>query len=345
MRYNHHQTFSNLLFVCLRFETETIDQEALPRAVLPETMSLPPGVSDHTDLGRMQKQITEEAEDGLYLKVSKWGKFCPVSYYKMGKFVNANVYNSLIHKNEFFLFASDRAMKEFIQNPNRFTYLPPTLPPIRVSLLGPPNSGKTSLAQKLHEEFGLEVINVDNLVSSYLTKLKETEFYEDLLDGDVLSSEVCNNLVLEALQRIETSINQTPGGMHPPHTGWVLDGFPQTEKEARFLIDHDILPDKILELHDGKRINLNSSIETEVETLKKRSSEIETKQGIFELAYDTYAETIEATKSCYLELQPPVTVHRVVCTGTLFQTFGMLKRHMHPFLPNAVNVDGNSEFS
>jgi adenylate kinase len=92
-------------------------------------------------------------------------------------------------------------------------------------LLGPPGAGKGTQAERLVKDFGLPYLATGNMLRDAVRE--ETELglkakaYMDR--GDLVPDELIIAMILDALEKQDTS------------AGFILDGFPRTERQAQAL--------------------------------------------------------------------------------------------------------------
>jgi adenylate kinase len=96
---------------------------------------------------------------------------------------------------------------------------------LNLILLGPPGAGKGTQAERLVKDFGLPYLATGNMLRDAVRE--ETELglkakaYMDR--GDLVPDELIIAMILDALEKQDTS------------TGFILDGFPRTERQAQAL--------------------------------------------------------------------------------------------------------------
>lgn len=85
-----------------------------------------------------------------YYSLSKFGTFCPVSILDSDRYIK-NIYYPVLYRHNIYYMRDYDSMMKFIANPLLYTNQPPPLPNIlpQISIIGPPLSGKTTLAKRL----------------------------------------------------------------------------------------------------------------------------------------------------------------------------------------------------
>ncbi|CAD7949823.1 unnamed protein product [Amoebophrya sp. A120] len=94
--------------------------------------------------------------------------------------------------------------------------------PLRMCVLGPLGSGRSTQAARIAEDFGVVHVDVNTMVSKPAESVTDEELCEKV--GDRLRQADC-------LRR-----------------GWVLDGFPQTEHQASYLKKAHLWPSRVVHL-------------------------------------------------------------------------------------------------
>jgi len=132
--------------------------------------------------------------------------------------------------------------------------------------LGPPGSGKGTQAQLLAQIFGLSHISTGDILRQAITDktqlgLEAQNFVEK---GELVPDQLLLNLIHEALNGPQVS------------AGWILDGFPRTVVQARFL-------DELLKEFSSLSvfvINLEVPDQVLIERLLQRGRQDDTKEII-----------------------------------------------------------------
>ncbi|MEM4598522.1 MAG: nucleoside monophosphate kinase [Candidatus Diapherotrites archaeon] len=91
--------------------------------------------------------------------------------------------------------------------------------------MGPPGSGKSTMAKKLVEEYGLAHFSTGDIIREKIAKDKKfKEMFEGLIkEGKLLDDENTKKLLLEKLKQSKIE------------NGFILDGYPRTVKQAEDL--------------------------------------------------------------------------------------------------------------
>ncbi|GMF23164.1 unnamed protein product [Phytophthora fragariaefolia] len=115
--------------------------------------------------------------------------------------------------------------------------------PPNIILLGPTGSGKSTQSTKLVEEFGVVYVSAGNLLREAASDSsgKYADITRLMNAGDLVPDDVVQDMVLSRLLQPDCKAR-----------GWLLEGFPRTDTQARVFISHGAKPDvvAILELSD-----------------------------------------------------------------------------------------------
>jgi adenylate kinase len=101
------------------------------------------------------------------------------------------------------------------------------VPELNLVLLGPPGAGKGTQAERLAEDFGLPYIATGNMLRDAVREESElgAKAKEYMDRGDLVPDELIIEMIKERLDKPDAA------------SGFILDGFPRTEKQAEALDD------------------------------------------------------------------------------------------------------------
>ncbi|ESO88925.1 hypothetical protein LOTGIDRAFT_62291, partial [Lottia gigantea] len=98
---------------------------------------------------------------------SRWLKNCPVALFE-GNMVPGKPEFAVSFLDKIYCLSSAEAMEKFLKNPRPYLLPPQPRPPCKLSILGPPLSGKTTLSHLLANKYSAKVIDVDELMKPKL---------------------------------------------------------------------------------------------------------------------------------------------------------------------------------
>ncbi|KAL3268319.1 hypothetical protein HHI36_007437 [Cryptolaemus montrouzieri] len=187
-----------------------------------------------------------------YFLLSQFGRTCPVQYNKgevaMQLFLpmeqKFNVF-PIIHRQYIYFVIGKDEKREFQKNPLKYVDIDPfkfPLIPVRLAIIGPPKCGKSALADRFRNELGLKVITkgqAARYVMNYLTySTLAVSMEERLRDGLDLKEKMVLSCV-EASMFDPRAVTQ----------GVVMDGFPSSAKEVKYLASMGLTPHLVIDLY------------------------------------------------------------------------------------------------
>ncbi|XP_030201853.1 adenylate kinase 9 isoform X2 [Gadus morhua] len=242
---------------------------ALKRASVPVLLSqsdeLLPTEMDtlQEDLHRVMSS-SDNVAPGFRWRRSRWGRTCPVALQE-GSIIQGTSKFCVGFQAKAYFLSSKEAYQKFLESPQRYLRPPMPSPPCKVSVVGPPLSGKSTLCGLLARHYGATVVDVEALM--LLAALEQDKTTEDAIHTGVEEIEmemdqddqqdevkddhpVVKEFVLTEPSFSEPSTDQPMGSDSPPPTliyemlekrikeieeadvdatikaGWVLDNFP-----------------------------------------------------------------------------------------------------------------------
>ncbi|RLN47935.1 hypothetical protein BBJ29_006676 [Phytophthora kernoviae] len=130
--------------------------------------------------------------------------------------------------------------------------------PPNIIVLGPTGAGRGIQCKRLVQEFGLVHVCAGDLlrhvVNDELGKFDDVNGF--MIAGDLVPDDLVQDLVLNRLMQPDCKAR-----------GWLLEGYPRTDTQARVLVAQGAIPDvvAILELSDDDTNRRDGEIETKVE--------------------------------------------------------------------------------
>ena len=231
-----------------------------------------------------ESELEESIDEKSTLEAKPWGdtrQFCPVSLKRNNILAPGKEELGVRYKERMYVFISQEAKDDFNVSPDSFIAADKPLqpPPVRVFLVGPRYSGKTTVGAKLADKMGLFFISFHEWIQEKVmhklyqkpplideedlepadapepaetadesiseSKLETKQSSDEL---DATEENIRNNLTErvslsdEVLEWVKKFWLEDPF----KSTGFVLEGFPRTNEEAQFLINNGLFPDNIV---------------------------------------------------------------------------------------------------
>ncbi|KAJ3412083.1 adenylate kinase [Chytridiales sp. JEL 0842] len=196
---------------------------------------------------------TAELEEGEPPReLSSWSSYCPVSFMEQSNLVSAPQTSPVAYRGCLYFLANDDFAAKFAANPEKYLRTRPTLPSLRLCVLGGPFTGKTIQSRMLAKVYNLNYISIDELLKEW----DESPNQKDLLSRFPLYAKVvkmCKSgkaiapeMMIELIQSIMKSKSNDVADSKP--AGWVLDGFPRTLDEAKAMVEANLIPQHLIVL-------------------------------------------------------------------------------------------------
>ncbi|MGH0164644.1 UNVERIFIED_CONTAM: hypothetical protein FKN15_057830 [Acipenser sinensis] len=149
----------------------------------------------------------------------------------------------VIYRQFIYFFASKQNRDKFIMHPIKYLRQPKPKPmvPIKVAVVGPPKSGKSTVAKMFARVHGLQRLSIGEAIRSLLSNQKQRELTIQIKKYLTQGLAVPDELAVQCLDlALMDLVCQT--------RGFVLDGFPNTKKQVDLLEARCIIPVRIFEL-------------------------------------------------------------------------------------------------
>lgn len=127
------------------------------------------------------KSLLMDGREGVlpFRKWSPWKQIDPVALKDDFLLLTGSTEFPASYFSRVFLFVSEENRKKFLENPKKYISAPPQVPVnYRISIIGPPKSGKSTIAQMLSELYGWKVIDMEEIyekVKEYQKTWEEPE--------------------------------------------------------------------------------------------------------------------------------------------------------------------------
>ncbi|XP_058469998.1 adenylate kinase 9 [Solea solea] len=123
---------------------------------------------DTEDLMRKMSS-TKTVAPGFRWRRSRWGQTCPVAL-KEGQVIPGKPELSVGFQDKLYILSSQEAYRKFVANPRQYLLPPMPRPPCRVSIIGPPLAGKSTLCKLLAQHYNALVVDMEEMVQPVLAK-------------------------------------------------------------------------------------------------------------------------------------------------------------------------------
>uniref|UniRef100_A0A8C4TXD1 Adenylate kinase 9 n=1 Tax=Falco tinnunculus TaxID=100819 RepID=A0A8C4TXD1_FALTI len=198
-----------------------------------------------------------------YKFLSSFGQWDPIKL-REGDVIKAqqnheNTVFPVIHRQYIYFFSSKENKETFMKNPIKYIRQPKPKPavPIKIAIVGPPKSGKTTVAKKFASVYGLLRLSMGDAIRLVLNNQPESELALMLKWHLHKGLTVPDELAIQALDvALMNHVCNT--------TGVVIDGYPVTRKQVNLLESARIIPVKIFELGmDAKEVSRRALLDKE----------------------------------------------------------------------------------
>ncbi|XP_073349311.1 adenylate kinase 9 [Pagrus major] len=179
---------------------------------------------------------------------SAFGCWDPIKQYKERGLIQPlqwplNTTYPLIFHQYIYFFASKENRYTFMLNPLKYLRQPKPNPslPLKMAVVGPPKSGKTTVAQMFAQKYGLARLSIGSVMRMVLNTQEHTDLAVQMKNHLSKGLVVPNELVIQCLEVALMSLVCST-------QGYVLDGFPSTLKQAELMGSRSIIPMIVVEL-------------------------------------------------------------------------------------------------
>nr|XP_030738705.1 adenylate kinase 9 [Globicephala melas] len=195
----------------------------------------------------ISSRLAQKMLSFTYKYISSFGYWDPVKLSE-GETIkpaenSGNLLHPVIHRQYIYFLSSKETKEKFMKNPIKYIRQPkPKLTmPIRIALLGPPKSGKTTVAKKISSDYGLKRLSIGDALRYVLNHQPDTELALMLNWHLHKGMTAPDELAVQALElSLMESISNT--------AGVVIDGYPVSKYQVSLLEARSVIPMVIFEL-------------------------------------------------------------------------------------------------
>ncbi|XP_053917119.1 adenylate kinase 9 isoform X2 [Cuculus canorus] len=199
----------------------------------------------------------------------------------------------VIHRQYIYFFSSKKNRETFMKNPIKYICQPKPKPsvPVKIAIVGPPKSGKTTVAKKFASVCGLLCLSMGDAIRFVLNNQPESELALTLKWHLHKGLTVPDELAIQALDvALMNHVCNT--------TGVVIDGYPVTKKQVNLLKSARIIPVKIFELDmDAKEVFRRALLDKE--SMNRPPYPEHDSSQILAIKNSCYKQQIDAIRTYY----------------------------------------------
>ncbi|CAH0554603.1 unnamed protein product [Brassicogethes aeneus] len=195
----------------------------------------------------------EQANDLVdcgYCFLSKFGKTCPVQYYIGENPVQMyhaekrldNLF-AVLHRSYIYYICGKESLNLFKEAPLKYLNKDFNFPLItfKIAVMGPVDSGKTTLSERLAQQFCFKYITRGRALRHVLSFMPYTELAKNIESVLRKGWEVTDEMVIKAVEAVGIGTKSVCHGV-------IMDGFPNTINEMRHMWFNGLIPHLIVDL-------------------------------------------------------------------------------------------------
>eukprot|EP01135_Chromosphaera_perkinsii_P003290 Nk52_evm65s239 gene=Nk52_evmTU65s239 len=296
----------------------TVDEDSLFKGVLKELkiaqmsqVTIPHALDfedESLDVDKALTQLATLLDDDLPLKLSKWGKYCPVTLHLDKKMVLGNPIYSVGYLGKLFLMSSSENKEKFLKNPKMYLSTDPRFE-CKLWVVGPPMSGKTTQAELLSEHYNVPILNVEAVINNVMQSNNyeilpfQEKISEHCSTGETISPEIYAEVIEQYIKTSE---------IFQASSGWIFDGFPCTSEQASALHEKGIIPEHIVVLSDDaarERLAERKNVKIEKGEVEQdeQSGFTDIDLPFFDMRCDTFSANVSLLQSHFSQLNMTFT--------------------------------------
>ncbi|XP_072178424.1 adenylate kinase 9-like isoform X1 [Diadema setosum] len=182
-----------------------------------------------------------------YKHQSRFGRWCPAKLLQGDCIqpMQGHTYPTFpaVYRQHIYFMSTPQLRDDFVMHPLKYLDQPSPKPvvPVRMAIIGPPKSGKTTLANRFASDYGMMRLSIGEAVRFVLMQQPKTEL------AKLINAQVRKGIPLPdelAIRALEVNLLDTRSSTR----GYVLDGYPVTKHQVDLMTERSIIPVVVLEL-------------------------------------------------------------------------------------------------
>ncbi|XP_061609994.1 adenylate kinase 9 [Phyllopteryx taeniolatus] len=179
---------------------------------------------------------------------SAFGCLDPVKRYNEGDLIQPVLWPldttcPVLFNQYIYFFGSKKNQQTFMLNPLKYLRQskPSPMLPVKMAVVGPPKSGKTSVATMFAQRYGLDLLSIGGVMRRILDEQEHSDLSAQMKQHLHQGLVVPDELAIQCLEKVLMSLVCST-------QGYVLDGFPVTMKQAELMQSNSIIPMIVVEM-------------------------------------------------------------------------------------------------
>ncbi|XP_053340029.1 adenylate kinase 9-like [Clarias gariepinus] len=214
----------NFEYLISRLDSMAVRRAAVPmRLITTDEEEIPKDMDTEEQLNMLSYSKT--LAPGFRWQRSRWSCTCPVAL-KEGRMIRGNPEFSVSFLNKIYILSSQEALQKFLVKPRWYLLPPMPRSPCRVAVIGPLQSGKSTLSTLLAEYYGAVVIDMKKLMEGVMDKMRQERMEKALQEATISAIEK----VKVQMHKDECEMEVTED--HPDVQAFVEEAMKEAEKMA-----------------------------------------------------------------------------------------------------------------
>ncbi|CAG5120479.1 unnamed protein product, partial [Candidula unifasciata] len=166
---------------------------------------------------------------------------------------------------------------------------PKPMIPLRIAIIGPSKSGKTTLAKRFVQDYGALRLSIGEAMRHVLRQHSQSELAKQIQWNLIRGRVVPDELQIQALDVALLDVRcQT--------RGYVLDGYPMTLKQIQLMTEYSIIPVRVIELELSSKEVLTRGAK---DRIVPRASPLHDSSQILAIKLSCYQREVPAVREWY----------------------------------------------